>query len=131
VTHNADRSADERRQFSRIDFEADAILIQDGESLSAQLEDISLNGVLISTPTQYQLRADRPCTLRVSLAGNAVIEMQIILVHSSSTFLGFHCVSIDMDSVVHLRRLIEMNLDDADASERVLAELLKRHQPRS
>jgi hypothetical protein len=122
-------SPQERRQFSRIAFDADVHLTQEGKDYRAQLQDISLNGVLISTPHDYHLRTDMPCTLRVILADNAVITMHATLVHSSSDFLGFHCTSIDMDSIIHLRRLIEINLGDSHASERVLAELLKRHRP--
>ncbi len=121
-------SHEERRRFSRIEFDADVRLLQDGNQYSAQLHDISLNGVLIATPSEYHIRTDMPCTLLVILSDDAVITMQVALVHSSSTFLGFHCTSIDMDSIVHLRRLIEINLGETGASERVLAELLKRHQ---
>lgn len=123
-----DQGHSERRQFSRVNFDADVTLTQEGRSFSAQLEDISLNGVLLSTPSQYQLRTDIPCTLYIALAEAANIRMQVTLVHSSSSFLGFHCTSIDMDSIIHLRRLIEINLDEPQASERVLAELLKRTQ---
>lgn len=121
-------SLDERRRFSRVEFDADVHLLQEGKQFSAQLHDISLNGVLISTPAEYHLRTDMPCTLGIILSDQAVITMQVTLVHSSSSFLGFHCTSIDMDSIVHLRRLIEINLGEPGASERVLTELLKRHQ---
>lgn len=117
----------ERRRFSRIEFDAEVSILQDGREYSAQLVDISLNGLLVTTPQNYQLRADIPCTVTVHLADEVVICMQTALIHTSSNLLGFHCTSIDMDSIVHLRRLIEMNLDDPAASERVLAELLKRH----
>jgi hypothetical protein len=121
-------SQEERRRFSRVEFDADVRLLQDGKDYRAQLHDISLNGVLIATPSEYHIRTDMPCTLLVILSDDAVITMQVTLVHSSSTFLGFHCTSIDMESIVHLRRLIEINLGEPGASERVLAELLKRHQ---
>lgn len=123
-----DPSNHERRQFSRVVFDAHVTVTQEGRSFAAQLEDISLNGVLLSTPAQYQIRTDMPCSLSINLAGDTEINMQVTLVHSSSSFLGFHCTSIDMDSIIHLRRLIEINLGDPHASERVLAELLKRHQ---
>lgn len=121
-------NSEERRQFSRIEFDADVRLLQEGKEYSAQLHDISLNGVLVATPTEYHLRTDMPCMLNVILSDQAVISMQVTLVHSSSSFLGFHCTSIDMDSIVHLRRLIEINLGEPGASERVLTELLRRHQ---
>ena len=118
----------DRRQFSRIEFDASAFLIQEGRQIGASLVDISLNGVLVETPSTYQLRTDMPCTINIVLSEDVVISMQASLVHSSSKLLGFHCSSIDMDSIIHLRRLIEINLEDAGASERVLSELLKRHQ---
>lgn len=120
--------SEDRRRFSRIEFDADVRLTQEGKQYEAQLHDISLNGVLISAPRDYHLRTDMPCTLQVVLADNVIITMQVTLVHSSSSFLGFHCTSIDMDSIIHLRRLIEINLGEPGASERVLTELLKRHQ---
>lgn len=123
-----DNNIDDRRQFSRVEFDASVSLTQEGKTYLAQLLDISLNGVLISTPDDYQVRTDMPCTLKIELAGDAQITMQVALVHSSSAFLGFHCTSIDMDSIIHLRRLIEVNLEDPSASDRVLGELLKRHQ---
>ncbi|MCR6652494.1 MAG: PilZ domain-containing protein [Cellvibrionaceae bacterium] len=118
----------ERRRFSRVEFDADVQLVQEGKHFSAKLHDISLNGVLVSTPSEYHIRTDMPCTLNVILSDQAVITMQAALVHSSSSVLGFHCTSIDMDSIVHLRRLIEINLGEPGAAERVLTELLRRHQ---
>lgn len=128
MSADEDRQTEDRRQFSRIEFDADVHLTQEGKSFAAQLEDISLNGVLLSTPEDYHLRTDLPCTLNINLADDVAINMQVVLVHSSSRVLGLHCTSIDMESIIHLRRLIEMNLMDPLASERVLAELLKRHQ---
>jgi hypothetical protein len=121
-------TSEERRQFSRVEFDGDVYVIQEGKEYRAQLHDISLNGVLVSAPSEYHIRTDMPCTLNVILSDQAAITMQVTLVHSSSSFLGFHCTSIDMDSIVHLRRLIEINLGEPGASERVLTELLRRHQ---
>lgn len=129
MTADEDQQTEDRRKFSRIEFDADVHLTQAGKTSPAQLEDISLNGVLLSTPEDYRLHTDVPCTLNITLADDVAINMQVVLVHSSSRLLGLHCTSIDMESVIHLRRLIEMNLADPLASERVLAELLKRHQP--
>ena len=67
---------DERRQFSRVLFDADVLLAQEGKEFRAQLQDISLNGVLISAPPDYKLRTDIPCALQVILADSAVIAMQ-------------------------------------------------------
>jgi len=124
-----DSPTSERRQYSRVDFETDVAITQEDNAYSAQLVDISLNGVLITTPEEYAIRTDLPCTVTVSLADDVEIVMQVTLVHSSTKTLGFHCTSIDMDSMTYLRRLVEMNLPDAGASERVLNELLRHHRP--
>lgn len=116
----------DRRQFTRVDFAAKVELLQEGRHLHAEMLDISLNGILISTPADYHIRADIPCTVQIKLTDDSRIQMQVVLVHSSSRLLGFHCTSIDMDSIIHLRRLIELNLDDPCAAERVLGELVKR-----
>jgi hypothetical protein len=121
-------SPEDRRQFTRIEFEADVTMAQENRSYQVQLQDISVNGVLVTTPTDYHIRTDIPCTVQVKLSENAIITMLGVLVHSSSKVLGFRCDNIDMESIVHLRRLVEINLDDPNASERVLAELLKRRQ---
>ena len=118
----------ERRQFSRVSFDADVTVQQEDHTYHSQLVDISLNGVLITTPRNYEIRTDMPCTLVVVLAQDVEIRMQVTLVHSSSDLLGFHCSSIDMESMTHLRRLVEMNMTDPRASERVLTEMLKRHR---
>lgn len=120
--------ARERRQYSRVEFDADVTLTQEGQTYCAELVDISLNGILVAIPGVYQIRTDKPCAIEVTLSADTVIKMQAALVHSSSKYLGFHCTSIDMESIVFLRRLIEVNLDDPAASERVLSELLRRQQ---
>jgi hypothetical protein len=123
-------SDDDRRQYSRVDFQARVAVSQGDVSFITDLVDVSLNGLLIKTPNEYHLRSDLPCTAKIILSDEAQISMQAALVHSGNHSLGFHCTSIDMDSITHLRRLIEINLEDPNASERVLAELvIKAEQP--
>lgn len=115
---------EERRQYSRVPFAATTCIMQGDRSFITELIDISLNGLLIATPSNYHLRSDMPCSVKIQLSENAAITMQVTLVHSSHQALGFHCTSIDMDSITHLRRLIEANIEDPNASERVLSELV-------
>ena len=53
--------------------------------------------------------------------------MTVELVQQSLEQLRFSCHSIDIDSISHLRRLIELNIGDADACERELYELVGTH----
>ncbi|WP_053981619.1 PilZ domain-containing protein [Marinagarivorans algicola] len=117
---------EERRQYSRVTFEAQAIISQGNKSFITELIDISLNGLLAKTPEHYHLRSDMPCSVKIILSPELAISMQAALVHSSHRALGLHCTSIDMDSITHLRKLIESNIEDPHASERVLSELVLR-----
>lgn len=119
---------EDRRQFSRVTFDSVVHIIQADRQYKSQLLDISLNGVLLAPPKQYDIDLEQPCAIEIRLSPDVSITMQVELIHSSDQYLGFRCISIDMDSVIHLRRLIENNLGDPDASDRVLAELLSRHQ---
>ena len=117
----------ERRRFTRVRFDTAATLVQ-GESLfHTHVLDISINGVLLETPEDYSVRTDLPAYISIFLNDNAEIQMRVSMVHSSSNYLGFHCESIDVESIGHLRRLIELNVDDPNASERILDELVLPH----
>jgi len=117
-------STDERRRFTRVKFDTAATVAQGSNAYHAQVLDISLNGVLLKTPEDYELRADLPSHISIFLSEDTEIQMQVTLAHSSNRYLGFHCESVDMDSIVHLRRLIELNMDDERAAERVLEEMV-------
>lgn len=115
----------DRRRYTRVNFNANVRFTQGKNTFETRLVDVSLNGVLIDTPPSYELRADMPAEAHIQLADDTEICMRIHLIHSSSEVLGFECESIDVDSIGHLRRLIELNLGDPQAAERVLSELVR------
>ncbi len=117
---------EDRRLFSRINFGADACISQGNGKIPCHLVDISLNGVLIEAHSDLQIDPGQPCTLLICLSDEATITMHLQLIHTSRKLLGFQCSTIDMESIGHLRRLIELNIPGAEASQRVLAELLNR-----
>jgi hypothetical protein len=53
--------------------------------------------------------------------------MSALVVHQTLKQLHLACISVDLDSVSHLRRLIELNIGDASAAERELSELISEH----
>lgn len=114
----------ERRRYTRINFDCDAAISQGDRRYTVHIIDVSLNGVLVEPPQHYQLDADQPINVEITLSGDISIVMIASLAHSGDKVLGFHCESIDMESMAHLRRLIELNMEDPHASERVLDELI-------
>lgn len=87
--------------------------------------DISLKGVLLQLPAGRSPQAGMPCLVKLPLAtGDVVIAMAGELAHVEGSHAGVLCRSIDLESITHLRRLIEVNLGDPTASERELKALI-------
>lgn len=114
----------DRRKYTRVEFHATARVSQGELSYDTGIVDVSLNGILLDTPDTYHIRADLPADILITLGGDAKIEIRSQLIHTSNHIQGFRIESIDMESICHLRRLIELNMNDPAAPERVLEELV-------
>ena len=90
--------------------------------------DISLKGVLLQLPQGHAPQVGMPCLVKLPLGaggpGDVVIAMAGELAHIEAGHAGVLCRSIDIESITHLRRLIEVNLGDPAASERELKALI-------
>lgn len=112
---------DERRQFSRILFNAECTLHQGDMEWVTEVHDISLKGLLVRKPDFFSLDLSEPCEATVKLAGSdACIIMSLEFSHEDDQALGFRCQYIDIDSMTHLKRLVELNLGDEDMLKREL-----------
>ena len=115
--------APERRHFVRVVFDADAALITTEARLSGQVVDLSLKGALIELREPPAVEAGEPCLLAVQL-GSDRIKMAGEVAHVDGLQVGVQCRSIDLESITHLRRLIEMNLGGGKLLERELKALI-------
>ncbi|HEY9109536.1 MAG TPA: PilZ domain-containing protein [Roseateles sp.] len=118
----------DRRLFARVAFTTGAELITTQANLRCQVADVSLKGVLLQLPDGATLQVGAPCLVKLPLGDQAqdgiVIAMAGELAHVDKGHAGVLCRSIDLESITHLRRLIEVNLGDAAASERELKALI-------
>ena len=114
----------ERRHFVRVSFDAPAQLATPHDTFNVHVLDLSLKGALITAPAQAHLQPAPLCQLTLALAetGNH-IAMSAEVAHVEGLHAGLLCRGIDLDSVTHLRRLIELQLGDPALLERDLAEL--------
>lgn len=118
---------DERRRFSRISFHRPAEIQAGPERASCELLDVSLRGALVDAPHDFRAAAGGACELTIWLdAGDVAIRMQGEIAHREGTQLGVRCTEIDLDSIAHLRRLVELNLGDEDLLRRELSALVRR-----
>lgn len=114
----------ERRRFSRVDFDARVELTQDQQTWAAELEDISLKGVLLSHVSGPAPVTDSGLQLKILLSDQTALNMTVDVVHRSGTQLGLTYALVDIESIGHLRRLIELNTGDPAVADRELAELI-------
>ncbi len=113
----------QRRKFSRIPFDVTATLCQHDETWETDLLDICLHGALIHKPENLTNIDARPYQLIIHLEGGPDIQMDVHIAHSEETTLGLACEDIDVDSISHLRRLVELNLGDEELVSRELSAL--------
>lgn len=89
------------------------------------MQDLSLKGALLRLPRAGAVAVGDPCLLNISLAQMEVgIAMAGEVAHVEGEHVGLLCRSIDIESITHLRRLLEINLGDAALLERELKALI-------
>jgi hypothetical protein len=114
----------EHRRFSRIPFQATVILAHDQRRWEAQLIDISLKGALVARPSDWSAAVGASVDIEVRMeVGEVVIDMSTRVAHIEGDRIGLSCEHIDVDSISHLRRLVELNLGDEAQLQRELSAL--------
>lgn len=117
----------ERRDFSRITFHRPSLLDVRGTKTACELVDVSLRGALVRVPEAFAWAEGEPCTLFIRLdQGASTIRMSGTIAHRDGASVGVHCHEMDLDSVAHLRRLLEVNLGDERLLHRELEALIAR-----
>ncbi len=113
-----------RRQFTRILFSTAAQLTVEDKTYSVSVHDISLNGALITAVDSTSTLKGKLGTLTFSLSNDGSnVTMHIAVVHEHKEETGLQCNAIDIDSVTHLRRLVELNLGDSKQLDKELSQL--------
>lgn len=115
-----------RRQFSRVLLDFDATLGIGGRLFPTSVIDISLKGVLLNRPPGWKQEDHRGLVLDIKLVNSGVtLHMQAEVAHAHEDLLGLRFTGMDMDSITHLRRLLELNLGDAELIDREVSALCR------
>lgn len=121
---NGDTTAQEsRRTFTRIFFDAETVVTQNDHIWPVQLLDISLRGILIQVLPDQKVMDDKPVDISIHLGGDIQICMTARVANHKGDLVGLACEHIDVDSMTHLRRLVELNMGDTSLLERELSAL--------
>jgi len=113
-----------RRQFTRILFSIKAEIAIEDNIYHVSIHDISLNGALVTAIESEQPLKGKVGTLHFLLSDNeSEVNMNIAVVHEEENETGLQCNAIDIDSVTHLRRLVELNLGNSEQLNKELSQL--------
>ncbi|MDD1014473.1 PilZ domain-containing protein [Pseudomonas rubra] len=115
----------ERRRFQRVSFDAPTELRQGERKWPVELLDLSLKGLLIKCPEPWDPDLTQDFEAIVHLGEQAKVQMLVELRHEEGCQLGFVCLYIDVDSMSHLHRLVELNVADSTEMMRELRELIE------
>lgn len=113
----------QQRRFSRIAFDAQVTMKTQGQSCTGRLVDISLKGVLVHCEKAWSAPRDTAAELDIRLSPDVLIHMDATVAHCSAQRVGFHCRHIDVESISHLRRVLELNTGDPQLLDRELSAL--------
>lgn len=115
----------EKRRFHRISFDAGCELHCRESVWLSEVLDISLKGVLVKRPENWNVPLNEPCEVVILLDDQETgIVMAVELRHIEAHRLGFKCQYIDLESAGHLKRLVELNLGDHALLDREFAHLI-------
>lgn len=113
-----------RRRFLRIQFDGITQLDTGTGWRTVTLQDLSLKGALISSPAPLDWQAGDCANLKIQLATDGTtLNFQTRLVRTMGNQSGIRFEIIDLDTMTHLRRLMELNLGDENLLERELEHL--------
>lgn len=115
----------EKRNFTRIAFDASARLLKGDEDCPTKLIDISLKGALVEQPADLTVAKGDQVILYLLLSDEETeIRMQGKVAHRGADHLGIVCEHIDVDSASHLRRIVELNTGNEHLLEREIEALI-------
>ncbi|UXI69598.1 PilZ domain-containing protein [Tahibacter amnicola] len=120
---NSPTSSAERRRFQRFNFEGTVRLYSGSAMWETKLVDVSLKGVLIERPVEWQGKLGGGHRLDLRINGSVIISMGVSIAHVMPHRLGCRWEKIDLDSFSQLKRLIELNLGDPSLLNRELSAL--------
>ncbi|MFA7268452.1 MAG: PilZ domain-containing protein [Sterolibacterium sp.] len=114
----------DHRAFWRAPFHAVVQLVDATGTWKGELLDISLKGALLNMSADWPGIIGAKCQLKLDLGEGVAIVMRATVAHLEGTKMGLRCDNLGLDSIIHLRRLVELNAGDPNLLERELPALL-------
>ncbi len=116
-----------KRRFSRVAFAEKCTVKYEGYSFDVTLEDISLKGALVRFEATAGCRPGDRLEISFLLGGSDIpMKFSAQVVHVSDDTAGVKFVETSLDTMIHLRGLMEARTLDPDKIQSELAFLIDR-----
>ena len=119
---------DERREFRRIGYAAKAEIRGSNVNWFTNVVDLSLKGVRVRRPEHWSGNLNNHYTLVFPIDEDHMgVQLQLVgrVIDQDEYYVGLSIENIDLDSLSHLIRLIELNLGDPELMQEELLKLEK------
>ncbi len=89
--------------------------------VESNLIDISLKGALVAPEESFEISKGDNCEFEFHLSEtDIVLKVNALVVYQKDNHLGLKFINIDLESMIHLRRLVELNIGDPDKVQKEL-----------
>ena len=107
----------QNRRYRRIPFQAVVSIHSRGQHATGTLLDLALKGALIACPSPLDLSLGEEVKLCITLPDTPIaLTFASKLVHVETGHYGFTFLGENLQTLTHLRKLIELNTGDVDAT---------------
>ena len=116
-----------KRRFSRVSLNVACRLTYREHSEFVDLIDISLKGALVEVKENISPLTGDICLLHISLIPSEIsLDFESEVVHLGEGLIGLRFDHMDIDTMIHLRTLLEANTGDPDRIRNELHFLVNR-----
>jgi hypothetical protein len=122
----------EKRRFTRIMFEEKCVVDFDDRSVDARLLNVSLKGATVKFEEDVVLRQGDDWRLSFHFGNpDFILQFGVEVVHSCGNLAGVKFVETDLNTMFHLRNLLELRTADSEQVRRELDFLFEDDQANS
>lgn len=124
-TQSEDDDMHERRKYKRVAYQSKGQLIGAKFDVGVTVIDVSIKGALVKTNTPIEAEIKTAGILTIQVAEDVHVFMKVKIARINGCDIGLYCTEIDIESITHLRKLLELNCDNPSLLERDLEELIR------
>jgi len=107
------------RNYQRIPFQSTATILVDQQPIVCEVIDLALRGALLQTRDPLPIKIGEVVQVKVELPDSDLkLTFGAELIHHEQHQYGFLFIDADVESLAHLRRLLELNLGDGEQVDR-------------